>query len=307
MDAAPGASEACAGDDLRDFRIVFQTSIERLWDTCSRLQQGNDAFDADPLCKRAHLGQPVQAVPFVEPLPDDAWRMKEGENDAGYSMRLLAAHGFAFKDLGLTRAEAAKAPAVLRARFLEIGDDVASTQPSGEGLIVSTVVKMGADMVAYTPARFTMWAMYGRDPEIGISKGFEVGGVFVAPVRFHAAVQFIGSDQILSSESGHFVGAALVGAEYLPTFWSNTRLQPSLLLRGGWMFSSKDEGGFGTCPDTGNDTIGYCSRATVQAGVSATVLERIRLQVTGNWYPPAASGQKNQWAIGPGIGVQWGF
>ena len=73
------------------------------------------------------------------------------------------------------------------------------------------------------------------------------------------------------------------------------------------MFSSNDGGGFGTCPDPGNPRIGSCSRATIQAGVSATMLERVRLQVTGNWYPPARSGEKSQWAIGPGIGIQWGF
>ncbi len=307
MDDAPGQMQACAGDDLRDFRIVFQTAIERLWDSCSRLPETNEAWDGDRLCRRARLGHPVLAVPSVGPLADQAWRRKGDENDAAWAMRVLAAHGFAFKDLGLRADEASKAPAVLRHRFLEIGEDVASTQPSGEGLVVSTVVKMGADMVAYVPPRFTLWAMYGRDPEIGISKGFEVGGVFVSPVRLHAALQLNGSDQIFSSEHGHFVTSLLVGAEYLPSWWSNTRLQPSLLVRGGWMFSSEDDGGFGDCPDVGNETIGYCSRPAIQAGVSATVLERIRLQVTGNWYPPAKSGEKNQWAIGPGIGVQWGF
>ncbi|HET8540333.1 MAG TPA: patatin-like phospholipase family protein [Anaeromyxobacter sp.] len=307
MDGAPAASETCAGDDLRDFRIVLQTSVERLWDVCARLAEGNETYDADPRCRRARLGQPVMTVPFVPPLAGDAWRRGVEENDASHAMRLLAAHGFEFKDLGLARDEAAKAPAALRARFLEIGDDVARTQPAGEGLVVSTLVKVGADAIAYVPPRFTVWAMYGRDPEIGISKGFEVGGVFVSPVRLHAAFQFVGSDQLLSSEHGHYAGAAVAGAEYLPSWWSNTRLQPSLLLRGGWVFSSKDDGGLGTCPDPGNDGIGYCSRATIQAGVSATLLERIRLQVTGNWYPPRRGGDEHQWAIGPGVGVQWGF
>jgi hypothetical protein len=307
VDGAPGAREACAGEDLRDFRIVLQTSIERLWDACAALNHGADAFDGDPLCRRARLGEPVMAVPFVEALRGDTWRRGKVENDAAYSMRLLAAHRFHFKDLGLSRDEADRAPAALRARFLEIGDDVARAQPAGQGLVVSTLVKMVADQVAYVPPRFTIWAMYGRDPEIGISKGFQVGGVLVSPLRFHAAVQFVGSDQFFSSEQGDYVGAVVVGAEYLPSWWSNTRLQPSLLLRGGWLFSSNDEGGFGTCPDPGSDVIGACSRATIQAGVSATVLERVRLQVTGNWYPPARSGEKNQWAIGPGIGVQWGF
>jgi Patatin-like phospholipase len=305
MDAAPGAQEACAGDDLRDFRIVFQTSIERLWDSCARLK--DDSFDSDPLCRRARLGEAVRAVPFVDPLAADAWRRRENENDAAYSMRLLAAHQFQFADLGLRRDEAEKAPAALRAKFLAIGDSVANAQPSGEGLLVSTMVRMAADQVAYVPQPFTMWAMYGRDPEIGLSKGFETGGVFVTPVRLHADVQFVGANQILSSESGNFAIATLAGVEYLPASWATTRFQPSLLLRGGWLFSFNDGGGFGDCTDQGSSVIGACSRPAIQGGVSATLLERIRLQVTGNWYPPAHSGEKHQWSIGPGIGVQWGL
>jgi hypothetical protein len=306
MDGLPGAQETCQGEDLRDFRIVFQTALEKLWDYCAALQDST-AYDADPRCRRARLGEPVMQVPFVDPLPGTAWRRGAEENDTGYSMRLLAAHGFWFKDLGLDRDEAAKAPAALRARFLEIGDSVASTQPSGQGLMVSTMVKMVADQVTYVPPRLTLSVLYGRDPEVGISKGFETGGFFVSPVRFHAALQFTGTQQLLSSESGNFGVGVLLGAEYLPSWWSSTRLQPSLLLRGGWLFSTNDGGGFGTCSNPGSNVIGSCSRPMVQGGVSATILERIRLQATFNWYPPARSGQDNQWAIAPGIGVQWGF
>ncbi|HET9598207.1 MAG TPA: hypothetical protein VFP65_21650, partial [Anaeromyxobacteraceae bacterium] len=246
-------------------------------------------------------------VPFVDPLPGTTWRRSGSETEAAYAMRILASHGFEFKDLGLRRDEAVKAPAALRARFLEIGDSVSDLQPAGQGLVLNTLVKMAADQVAYVPPRFTLWAMYGRDPEVGISKGFQTGGVFVSPLRFHAALQFIGSDQILSSESGNFVLGVLVGAEYLPSWWANTRFQPSLLLRAGWMFSDNDSGGFEQCPTPGSNVIGACSRPMVQAGVSAAILERLRLQVTGNWYPPARVNESHQWAIGPAIGVQWGF
>jgi hypothetical protein len=306
MDGSPDAEQACAGEELRDFRIVLQTSIERLWDSCSRLKDGPDTYDADPLCRRARLGEPVMPVPFVDAL-DESWRRRGDENDAAYSMRLLAAHRFHFEDLGLTRDEADKAPAALRAQLLEIGDSVAATQPLGESLVVSTLVKMVADQVAYVPPRFTAWAMYGRDPELGISKGFQTGGVLVAPLRLHAALQFVGIDQLFSSESGDFALGALVGGEYLPSRWSNTRLQPSVLLRAGWLFSSNDDGGFGACAEPESGTISGCSRPTIQGGVSATLLERVRLQATFNWYPPAHGGQEHEWAIGPGIGVQWGL
>jgi hypothetical protein len=247
------------------------------------------------------------SVPFVEPLAGDAWRRRAGENDAAYSMRLLAAHRFEFHDLGLRREEAAYAPGALRARLLEIGSSVSAEQPPGQDFVVSTLVKMAADEVAYVPPRITLWAMYGRDPEVGYSQGFSSGGFLVSPLRVHAAVQFIGSDQLLSSEGGKFVAGVLLGAEYLPWAWASTRLQPSLLLRGGWMFSAADSGGFGTCPDPSSKAIGSCSRPMVQGGVAATLIEVVRLQVTGNWYPPIGNGQRQQWSIGPGIGVQWGF
>jgi hypothetical protein len=305
LDGEEGPEEACRGDDLRDFRIVLQTSIERLWDRCARLEYAAGAYDSDPLCHGARLGEPVRPVPFVEALPGDGWRRPEGENEAAYSMRLLAAHGFHFRDLGLAPGESAKAPAALRARFLRIGASLAETQPLGEALVLSTLVKMGADQVAYVPPRFTMWAVHGRDPEVGISQGFQVGGLFVSPVRLHAAVQLSGFDQVFSSEGGEVALGALLGAEYLPSFWASTKLQPSLLVRGGWLFSPNDDGGFSTCPDPGSDAIGTCSRPMIQVGVSATLLERARLQLTANWFPPAASGQDHQWSIGPGIGVQW--
>ncbi|MFL5388660.1 MAG: patatin-like phospholipase family protein [Myxococcales bacterium] len=306
MDGAPGASDACAGDDLRDFRVVLQTGIEKLWDACAALKDSK-TYDRDPLCRRARVSEPVMAVPFVDPLPGQTWRRGAAENETGYSMRLLSSHGFWFKDLGLAREEAEKAPAALRARLLEIGDSVAATQPTGEGLMVSTMVKVVADQVTYVPARFTLWAVYGRDPEIGVSKGFETGGVFVSPLRLHAALQFTGTEGLLSSESDNVGFGALLGAEYLPSWWASTQLQPSLLLRAGWLFATKDAGGFGTCENPGSSQIGSCSRPMLQGGVSATVLERIRLQATFNYYFTARKGQESQWAVGPGIGAQWGF
>jgi hypothetical protein len=306
VDGERSPEAVCAGEDLRDFRIVLQTSIERLWDRCSRLGP-SDRFDGDRLCRNARAGAPVLPVPYVEPLAADGWRKRAPENEAGYLMRLLAEHGFHFKDLGLERDEANQAPAALRARLLRVGDTISTTQPSGQGIVLSTMVRMAADEVAYVPPRLTAWAVYGREPEAGVSKGFRVGGVFVHPVRLHAALQLVGLNQLFSSEGGDAAFTPLVGAEYLPSWWASTRLQPSLLLRGGWMFSLNDDGGFSSCEEPEDDAIGHCSRAAIQGGVSATILERIRLQVTANVYPPTQSGEDTQWSISPGIGIQWGL
>jgi len=303
----PGVKEACAGDDIRDFRIVLQTSVERLWDRCSRIPEGLTAFDGNPMCKAARTGAPLRAVPFVTPIAGGNWPERPDENEAGYLMRLLAGHGFLFKDLGLTRDEASEAPAALRARLLEIGDAISTTQPGAQGLVISTLIRVGADQVAYVPPRFTAWAMVGREPEVALSKGFTMGGRLVHPMRLHAALQIVGMGQVLSSEGGDAAFTLMAGAEYLPSNWANTQLQPSILLRAGWMFAVNDSGGFSGCDDTANKTIGHCSRPAVQGGVSATIIERVRLQITGNLYPPTEKGEATQWSIGPGIGIQWGL
>ena len=183
LDDPPAAEAACQGDALRDFRIVLQASIERLWDRCASLQELKGVFADDPLCRAAAEGQPPRQVPGVTPLGGDAWRRAQKENETGYTMRLLAAHQFEFKDLGLEREQAAEAPARLRERLLEVGHQVAQTQPTGQGAVVETAVKLAADQVVYVPPRFTGWVVVGSDSEIGLSQGFRSGLFGVAAVR----------------------------------------------------------------------------------------------------------------------------
>jgi hypothetical protein len=45
----------------------------------------------------------------------------------------------------------------------------------------------------------------------------------------------------------------------------------------------------------------------VGAGVSTTVLERVRVQLMFNYYPAPHAQEVGWWAVGPGIGVQFPF
>lgn len=307
LDDPPAAETACQGEALRDFRIVLQVSIDRLWDRCASLDELKGVFADDPLCRAAADGRPPRQVPGVVPLTGDAWRRAPKENETGYTMRLLSAHQFEFKDLGLKREQAAEAPARLRARLLEVGKQVSRTQPSGQAAVVETAVKMAADQVIYVPPRFTGWLVVGSDSEIGVSQGFrgEFGGV--ASVRFHAALALTNTARLISNESGAVALAPLLGIEILPAAWSSTTLQPSIVVRGGYLFSSRDGWSTTSCPTPTSDTIGSCSRAIVGAGVAATALERVRLQLFFNYYPPPHSENVAWWSLGPGVGLQFSF
>jgi hypothetical protein len=304
----PAAAEvACQGEALRDFRAVLQVSIDKLWDRCAGLEELKGVFADDPHCRAAAAGEPPPQVPGIRPLAAGAWRRAPQESEAGYTMRLLAARGFEFKDLGLTREQAAEAPARLRARLLEIGHQVAQRQPGAEATAVETAVKLAADQVVYVPPRFTGWFLFGRDLEAGISQGFraELGGV--ASVRLHAALQLSNTARLISSENGAVAISPLLGIEILPATWSTTALQPSLIIRGGYLFSSRDGWSTKGCPTPSSDIIGTCSRPSFGAGVAATALERIRIQLLFNYYPAPHAGNLAWWDVAPGIGLQFPF
>lgn len=305
LDAPPAAPQACEGEALQDFKVVLQTSIERLWDRCRRLDAANESFREDPRCAAAAGGAPPLQVPGVVPIPGDGWRRLEGENEAAYTMRLLAAHRFEFKDLGLTRAQADEAPARLRKRLLALGDQVADSQPMGQSGVMVAAVKMGADQVIYVPPRFTGWALYGRDLEVGVSFGFSGEHGLIGSARLHAALQANNTSAVLSSESGVMAFSALVGVEVLPAALASSALQPSLVLRGGYLASEGDGFGFDACKDPGSDAVGSCSRGVIGLGVAATALERVRLQLFFNFYPAVKSSQVAWWTLAPALGVQW--
>jgi hypothetical protein len=307
LDDPPAAEAACRGEALRDFRIVLQTSLERLWDRCARPGILETAFAEDPRCRAAAEGQPPLRVPGVEPIPGGTWRRGEKESEAAYTLRLLAAHGFEFVDLGLRRDQADEAPVRLRQRILALGRQVARTQPAAEAVVIESALKVGADQLGYFPPQSTGWVLIGRDAELGLSRGFVGARGVVAATRLTAALRFNDAPALLSSEHGTFAVSAEAGVELLPASLSSSALQLGLLVRGGVLLSSGDHFWTGSCPDPSSNELGSCSRPVLGAGFSATALERVRLQAVFDWYFPVRKDEHAWWAIAPGIGLQWSF
>lgn len=49
-----------------------------------------------------------------------------------------------------------------------------------------------------------------------------------------------------------------------------------------------------------------CSRPVVQALVGITLVERLRAQIVGEWYP-GTHARKTLWSVAPGIGLELGL
>jgi hypothetical protein len=305
VDGAGDPAAACAGDDLDEFRILLQVSLERLRDRCSR----NDGPAHEPdhaLCRAAREGAPLPAVPGVRPLPGSP-RQRPSESLVAYVTRLLVGHGFCFRDHGLESANAGEAPAALRRRLVAIGKTVSRRQPVADAVMVDTLVALGADSIVYVPPRNSIWVAFGRDVELGMSHGFFDAFEEVRWFRLHGAAQLNRLGQAISSDPGPLSMTLLGGAELLPPRISTSRLQIGALLRGGWQLSSIDRFGARTCPEPDTDTLGVCSRPLLQVGAVGAVFERVRLHFVGAWYPPWRNTRRPLWALSPAAGLEWTF
>jgi hypothetical protein len=303
LERSGSAGEACRGEELRNFRILLQTSMERLWDRCARPDAAVPAHHA--LCQAAHAGDPPPLIPGVDGL-GERWRRQPEEGQVGYVMRLLVAHRFGFRDHGLPDTRTKEAPAVFRRELIAIGRKVARLQPVADALVLETLVGLIADGLVYVPPRSTLWLTAGRDLELGWSLGFFDAFEEGRWLRLHLAGQFNGWSQLLSSDPSVNSVTLLGGAELMPPRVSSTRFQFGLLARAGMLLTNRDRLGTRSCP-TPDSTIGHCTRLTVQAGLSGVVLEHFRLHLVVPWYPRWKPGARALWSVAPAAGVQLTF
>lgn len=305
VDGAGDPAAACAGDDLADFRILLQVSLERLRDRCSR-GDGRGYEPDHALCCAARDGSPLPVVPGVRPLAGP-WRQRASESLVAYVMRLLVGHGFRFRDHGLEPEQAKEAPAALRHQLVAIGKTISRRQPIADAVMVDTLVALGSDSIVYVPPRNTIWVSLGRDAELGWSHGFFDAFEETRWFRLHAAVQLNRLGTAISSDPGPLSATLLGGAELLPPRISTTRFQLGALLRVGWQVSPIDDYGVRPCPRPDVDELGVCSRPVLQAGAVGAILERVRLHLIGSWYPPYWGTRRPLWALSPAAGIEWTF
>lgn len=300
VDGDAGAARACAGEDLADFRILLQVSLERLWDRCQAT-----AGEGHPRCRAARAGSPVPAVPGL--APSAGWRRRAGEAEIEHVARLLAEHRFRWRDLGLDRDEGGAALRAVRRRLGEAGAALAAAQPGAERELVGLAARLAANSLLYVPPRAAGWVAAGSVFELGAELGLGDGGGPAGWLRLQAALDVQGLSYLVTSEPSAFALTPLLGLSAMPPGLSGPVLQWSFFLRGGYLFAERDSWGTGACTDEEAARLGACSRATFQAGAAATLLDLVRLQLVGEVYPPLRQGLKTLWAISPGIGVQLRF
>jgi predicted acylesterase/phospholipase RssA len=301
-DGLPGAETACAGEGLADFRALLQVSLDRLYTVC------RDAKDTpgprgwrNPQCERAAAGQAPPRVPGLAPGPWPEWRQGAEETELAHTLRLLGAYGFHFRDLGAPPGRDDLALMHMRQAFGRAVQRLAEVQPGDGAGAVEFAGKLAADSLSYAPPRTSFHLVMGPTlTELGVSFGTD-SPALPRGLRLSSAIDLRGLQRVFSTGGGDpFALAVMVGPELRPAALQAALVQGRLALRAGWQFST------GTLPageDCGSAGVSACSRPLVQALLGATFLERLRVQVVGEWYPPS-EGNRGLWSIAPGLGVE---
>jgi predicted acylesterase/phospholipase RssA len=307
-DGLPGAEAACGGEALADFRALLQVSLDQLYDRCAK--PGAIAARRpvrNPHCDRAARGEPPPHVPGLAPAHRPERAQRKDETDLAWSMRLLGGYGFRFADLGVPPGRGDLAVDRIRSRIGSAGAELARAQPWRDRTPVALAAKVAADTLSYAPpARVLHLATGPTATELGLSVGTAESTWLPRTLRVAGAAGVRGLAEMLSSDAHPALAFSLTaGVEVQPPLpWILAQLR--LGLRAGWLLARDDRYGEGQCGDEGRARVSACSRPVVQVLASTSLLERLRLQVVGEWYP-ATRTRSELWSVAPGLGLEWGF
>ena len=297
----PGrAAEACRGDDLEDYRILLQVSLDRLFSHCRAL--GARARSAShALCRRAGSGALPPRVPFVRALAGDAHLRGTSESELDHVLRLLEHYHFRFADLGLERGDAGEAGARIHDKLTRMTASFQDVQGSG-GALVGALLQPLIDSVAYGPSRHIVHAVVGPQIEVGYSVTDPTAGWrFLRP---SASLAFSGYSSLLAAEYKYVTLTPHLGFEIEPTGFNDSAFQVRLGVRGGFQLSTADAFGAGDCDPEGPAP---CSRPAGQIYGALSLFGKLRVQLATEVLFPMRARERVTWAILPAAGVQLGW
>jgi predicted acylesterase/phospholipase RssA len=305
FDDIPELRDTCTGPDLANFRVLLQVSLERVYDNCARLDTRSLPQTRNPACLAGARGEdPPHVIGTTWPVGFN-WRRIVGENELEYILRLLAAHKFHFKDLGLSADEPWRARARIRQDIAIMAHTIASKQPLAEREPIRLAAEVAADFVVYSPAPHLTYVTVARQIELGYSGALHRFHILPESLRFNGALLLSGLGGLMTSHPGHFALGPVFGAEVQPRGMRTAILGARFVGRVGYLFSSGDSFLQRTCNHSSSQGFDDCSRLLVQVQAGVTAFDHVRLQLGAEIYPPLHAQETLMWSISPGVGLQF--
>ena len=301
---------SCDGDSLRDFRILAQIAVNRVYSQCRDLSLELSPAQRDSIanyhCRRAAHGALPPAIALATIPLDSVQALQDTtrkETDLDYNLRLLAAYGFHFRDLGIPPGQASRARRVLARRLREVIESLAERQPTRSQRRVLRLAALVVGAVYYEPPPSWRYLVAGTAQEIGASQA--------APglpdwLRLNAALRVQGVVSLLTQDPDQFAVGAFAGPDIeLRPFTTATHMI-TIAPRVGYQLSQGDR--FQSEPCGAARTHGdgrECSQVVLQAVTSLIVIERVRLQISLDYFPRRTDFDNRSYNVQLALGVQF--
>ena len=296
--------KACGDESLGSFRILTQIMLDRMRDHCRRFTSAElGRFVGHVRCADAADGRPEVRV---MPAPAGVNLVRGADEERfDYFMRLMAGYRFHFEDLGLSPEQSDYGKIKVRRKLLKMLKYLSNAQGAAdERLVLLTAGRSLVNSIAYEPPREWLYAQIGSVLEGGAS--FLPFDWLESWARAHVAVQLKGVSSLLTPDTNKFGLVFAAGPELEPLFMTTSYLQPMLGMRAAYQFSSRDTFGFQSC--TAQRALGderLCSQFLLQAYLAIAILERVRIQLTGEFYPIGRSFDTRPFDLQIGFGVHF--
>ncbi len=308
MESEEAAGEAaCGGPELRDLRVLAQIAVNRVYSSCRELSaQQRQALIAHPHCRRAARDSlpPVIVDDPLVPIAPEAGLRQPAESELDYNLRLLAAYGFAFRDLGLPPARAHLARRVLARRLREVLKSLARRQPERwQSSLVSLAALGTVDAIHYEPPSHWGYFVLGTAQELGTS---------VQPpgtpdwLRLNGAFRLEGVLSLVTQDPNKFAVGLFAGPEVELRPLTRPTYMVAVAGRLGYQFAAGD--GFLTETCTTERARGDgrdCSQVVVQSVASLIAIERVRVQVTLDFFTRDVPFDDRYYDVHLAVGVQF--
>jgi hypothetical protein len=289
----------CQGPELENFRVLLQVSLDLLYQRCRR----PDASASRPHhhCALAAQGFTPPGVPGVRVLPATERGRSEGESRFDGFMRLLAAYGFEFKDLGLPRDRAGDGRLAIRWELDQVVDAWAASQPGfSDRIIAKSVARTALNNLQFSPPALSGYVTVGTTIQAGMS---------IAPfgwtprwLQVNGALGLGLLETVITESRPRLAIVLSAGPEFHLPFLSSSVLQPRLAVRGGVQFSAFDSFGAGSCQ--GGDPRD-CTQGTLELVAAVTVFERLRLHGIWETFPGLYGKSGAFYRLQFGVGFQF--
>lgn len=290
----------CSGAELKNFRVLLQTTIDRLWSNCRQLPRESLARTSHAACRRAQKGEPY---PVVDPSfhVEGSRGPTTSESDFDYTLRLLGDYGFHFRDLGLDASESQLGRRAVRRKLADMVEALADAQPDfADRAIVLTGGRAVVNSIEYEPPIFRGYALLGTSIAGGIlHRAFDRHELY-----FNVDARLNNIRTLVTDRTDMFAATVSAGFEFSLLPLSGSVLQSSLGVRAGYQMSGNDSFGFERCSDqAGAADPRNCSQFVVHAPVNLTLLERVRFNLTPLFYPVPESFGHRPFDLELGIGA----